>query len=179
MSKRIKQMQMDSLKDVFRDVRDMVLLSTSGVNAQVDNQMRNSLRKKNIRLQVVKNSLCRRVFDELGMKLDRAWTSPTVVAWGAGSVAELSRELEALIKKNAKIKVKTAIAEGQELTFERALKMPTKAEAIGRIVSLVLSPASRLVSQILAPAGRVAGQIKTLRERSPEETPEAAGAATP
>jgi large subunit ribosomal protein L10 len=166
MSKQIKQMEMEALRVAFRDVRDMVLLSASGVNAQVNNQLRNNLRKKNIRLQVVKNSLARRVFDELGIKLVDAWQEPTLVAWGAGSVSELSRELEGVIKKNDRFRVKTAVAEGQELTFAQALKMPTRSEAIAHVVGLALSPAARLVSQMLAPAGRVAGQIKTLRERT-------------
>jgi large subunit ribosomal protein L10 len=173
MSKQIKQMEMDALKQTFQDVQDCLLLSVSGVNAQTDHQMRMGLRKKNIRLQVVKNSLARRVFDELGMKVADAWTSPTLVAWGAGSLAELSRELNALIKKNDKIKVKAALSERQTISFQKAIDMPTRAEAIGRIVGLTLSPASRLVSQMLAPGGRLAGQIKTIAERTPaaEETP--------
>jgi large subunit ribosomal protein L10 len=165
MSKAIKQMEMDALKKTFQGVRDMVLLSVSGVSATTDNQMRLGLRKKNIHLQVVKNSLARRVFGELGLQV-ASWESPTTVAWGAGSLAELSRELDNLIRKNDKIKVKLAVSEGQELTFKRALTMPTKAEAIGRVISLALSPASRLVGQMLAPAARVAGQIKTLAERT-------------
>jgi large subunit ribosomal protein L10 len=171
MSKAIKQMQMDALKQTFQDVRDMVLLSVSGVNATAENQMRLGLRKKNIHMQVVKNSLARRVFGELGLQV-KAWESSTTVAWGGTSLAELSRELDALIKKNDKIKVKTALSEGQELPFRRALTMPTKAEAIGRVIALAVGPAQRLVSQMLAPAARVAGQIKTLEE--PTE-----GAATP
>jgi large subunit ribosomal protein L10 len=168
MSKKIKQMEMDALNQTFQEVRDLVLLSSSGVSAQADNQMRLALRKKNIRLQVVKNSLTRRVFDRLGIQLagDGFWAGPTLVAWGGGGPAELGRELQALTRKNDKIKVKGAVADGREIPFEVFVKLPTKAEAIGRVVSLALSPASRLVSQILAPAGRVAGQIKTLREKA-------------
>ena len=176
MSKQIKQMEMDALKKTFEGVRDMVLLSISSVNAQADNQLRTTLRKKNIRLQVVKNSLAHRVFGELGMKLANAWESPTTVAWGADSLAELSKELDALIRKNDKIKVKTAVSEGQELPFDRAKTMPTRAEAIGRVVALALSPARRLVSQITAPASRIAAQVKTVSEK-PAEAPEAAAAA--
>jgi len=165
MSKVIKQMEMSALKDAFRDVRDLVLLTASGINAQDNHQIRMALRKKNISLHVVKNSLARRVFDEMGMKFDNVWASPTIVAWGAGSLAELSRELEVLMKKNTKLQAKTAVSEGQELAFRQALTMPTKAEAIGRVVALALAPASRLVGQILAPASRIAGQIKVLEER--------------
>jgi large subunit ribosomal protein L10 len=178
MSKAIKQMEMDALAKTFREVRDLVLLSVSGVSAQTDNQLRLGLRKKNIRLHVVKNSLARRVFGELGFQAasDNCWLGPTLIAWGHNSLKELSLELDDLMKKNDKIKAKMAFAEGQEVSFDQAKKMLSKAEASGRVVSLALSPASRLVSQILAPAGRIAGQIKTLRERPAEPEPAAAPA---
>jgi ribosomal protein L10 len=178
MSKAIKQMEMDALSQTFKEVRDLVLLTSSGIGAQADNQTRLTLRKKNIRLQVVKNSLVQRVFTDLGLKINSAacWTGSTVVAWGGNSLAELSRELDALLKKNNKIQVKSAVADGQEVTFKQALDMPTKQEAVGRVISLALSPARRLVSQILAPASRIAGQIKTLRERT-EAPAEGAGPA--
>ena len=41
------------------------------------------MRKKNIRLQMVKNSLFRRVTGGTGVTLpDSAWTGTTVIAWG-------------------------------------------------------------------------------------------------
>jgi large subunit ribosomal protein L10 len=177
MSKVIKSMEMNALGQTFKEVRDFVVLSPSGVSAQADNQMRLTLRKKNIRLHIVKNSLVQRVFTDLGMTVqsDAYWKGPTLLAWGGSSMAELSRELETLLRKNDKIKVKGAIADGQVVTFKQALSMPTRAEAIGRVIGLALSPASRLVSQILGPAARVAGQIKTLREK-PEAAPEAPAA---
>jgi large subunit ribosomal protein L10 len=186
MSKVIKQMEMDSLKSTFQDVRDMVVLSATKLSCQADNQLRATLRKKNIQMQMVKNTLTRRVFDELGMKVGGYWEGTTILAWGGSSLADLSKELEGLLKKNDKIlKVKGAISEGQEITFQAALKMPTRAEAIGRVISLALSPATRVVSQILAPAAQLAAQIKTLTERPPEaaaaapETPAASPAAPP
>ena len=173
MSKQIKQMEMDSLKHTFQEIRDMVVLSVSGLNATADNQLRLGLRKKNIRLQVVKNSLARRVFDELGMKTsDAYWTGPTTLAWGAGSLADLSKEIEGIAKKNDKaIKVKGALSEGQAVTFKQALAMPTRAGAIGRVVMLALSPASRLAGQILGPASRVCGQVKSLKDKAEAGAP--------
>lgn len=175
MSKQIKQMEMEALRGAFRDVRDLVLLSTSGVSAQQDNQARLGLRKKNIRLRVVKNSLAKRVFSEMGLEGPNFWEGPTLVAWGAGSLAELSRELDRVLnlRKNDKIKAKGALAEGQAISFQQALTMPTRAEAIGRVVGLVMAPAARVLGQLQSPGMRLAGQIRTLREREPaaEEPP--------
>jgi large subunit ribosomal protein L10 len=174
MSKPIKQMEMDALKKSFQGIQDLVFLSSSGINCQTDNQLRLALRKKNIHMQMVKNSLARRVFGDLGFKIDKYWEGPTTVAWGAGSVAELSRELETFIKKNDKMKVKGVLAEGQEISFERALKMPTRVEAIGKVIAMALSPARRLMAQIIAPASTIAGQVKTLTERAAESSPASA-----
>jgi ribosomal protein L10 len=178
MSKQIKQMEMDALKERFANVRDLVLLSVTGVDARTENALRQTLRKKSIRLQQVKNSLTRRVFESMGVKITKGWEGPTILAWGAGSVAELSRELDTLFKKNDKVKIKGAVADGQEVTFERALKMPTRAEAIGRVVTLALSPASRLVGQILGPAAQLAGQIKGMKDREGAAAEGAAPATT-
>src|SRR5207253_1728207 len=68
----------------------------------VDNGLRQTLRKKNIHLQVVKNSLTRRVFDEMGLRVNKDspyWAGPTLMAWGAGSIAELSQALDAELNK--------------------------------------------------------------------------------
>ena len=45
MSKLIKQMEMDALSGTFKDVRDLIMLSMSGLNATVDNHLRLGLRK--------------------------------------------------------------------------------------------------------------------------------------
>lgn len=172
MSKVIKQMQMDSLKNEFKDVRDMVLLNIVGLGAIPENQMRLSLRKKGVRLHMVKNSLARRVFADMGLKIDGVWEGSTTVAWGGSSVAELAKEIEAIVKKNdKKMKVKGAVADGAQVAFDIALKMPTKAEALGRVVMLALAPASRVASQILGPASQVCGQIKGIKDMKKDEAP--------
>jgi large subunit ribosomal protein L10 len=172
MSKHVKQMEMDVLKDTFQGVRNLVVLTASGLTCQADNQMRLALRKKNIHLQMVKNSLTRRVFGDLDIRVgNQVWEGPTLLAWGANSIAELSRELDAFLKKNAKIKVKSAVAEGQEVTFRQALEMPTREEAIAQVLALILGPAAQIAGQIIGPAAQIAGQIQTISEKEPAADP--------
>ena len=175
MSKQIKQMQMDSLNTTFKDVRDMVMMSVSGLGSIADNQIRLGLRKKKIYVHVVKNSLAKRVFEGMGMKLTEVWEGPTTCAWGSNSISELCKELDGIFKKHEKnFKVKTAVVDGQPVPFEIAIKMPTKAEAIGRVVMLALSPARRIAGQILGPASRVCGQVKSLKDKPEGEAAPAA-----
>jgi len=183
MSKVIKQMQMDALKTTFNGVRDMVLMNIVGLNAIAENQVRLALRKKGIRLQMVKNSLARKVFGEFGLKIESAWAGSTTVAWGGTSIAGLSKEIEGAFKKYDKFaKVKSAVADGEEITFAEALKRPTREEALGQIVSLILGPGSLLASALNSPGGALAGCLKSIEEKgdagaAAEAAPEAAPSA--
>jgi large subunit ribosomal protein L10 len=174
MSKAVKQMQMDVLAKEFQGVRDMVFLTAKGVDAQADNTARLGLRKKNIRLQMVKNSLLRRVFGAAGVTVPEAvWAGTTIVAWGGESVKGLSKEIEAHLIRNDKMKnkveVKSVLADGQPVTFAQALVMPTRLEAIGEIIAAAMGPAGSIASALTSPAAQVASQIQKISERTEGE----------
>jgi len=181
MSKVIKQMEMNALRSTLQEVRDAVVLSVKGLNCQLEGSLRATLRKKNIRLKMVKNSLTRRVFDDLGIRIGAdspMWNGPTAFAWGANSVAELSRAIEDELKKSKnagaykdKVNIKGALAEGQVIGFEQALTMPTREEAIAQIIGMILGPGSALAGCLTGPISQVASQIQTISEKKEEETP--------
>src|SRR6266851_8243682 len=101
MSKVIKQMEMTALHESFGKVRDMVVLSIKGLSCVSDGQFRAALRKKKVRLKVVKNTLARKVFGEIGLKVPEDspfWAGPTALAWGGDSIAELSQAIEGELK---------------------------------------------------------------------------------
>jgi large subunit ribosomal protein L10 len=190
MSKEIKQLQLTAIQNTFNGVRDVVVMSVRGLDCHADQALRTALRKKNIRMQVVKNTLTRKVFGEMGIAVDgnpRYWSGPTTLAWGAPgiSIAEVSRAIEAELKnvKTAasykdKVGVKGAFAEGQPVTFDVALKMPTRLEAIGQIVGMIIGPGSAIAGCLTGPASQIASQIQTISEKTEEAAP-AAETATP
>jgi hypothetical protein len=51
--------------------------------------------------------------------------------------------------------------------------MPTKQEAIARVIGMALGPAARLVAALQGPAAGVAGQVKTVSEKKEEPAPAA------
>jgi large subunit ribosomal protein L10 len=181
MSKVIKQMEMDALRSDFQDVRDAVVLSMKGLDCQLEGSLRTTLRKKNIRLKMVKNSLTRRVFNDLGVHIPAespVWAGPTTFAWGANSVAELSRAIDDELKKSKnaaaykdKVNVKGALADGQLIGFEQALKMPTREEAIAQILAMSLGPGSALAGCLTGPISQVASQIQQIGEKTEEGAP--------
>jgi large subunit ribosomal protein L10 len=186
MSKVIKQMEMDALRGTFQDVRDVVVLSVKGLSCHLEGSLRATLRKKNIRLKMVKNSLTRRVFDDLGIRIGAdspMWAGPTTLAWGANSVAELSRAIDEELKKSKnaagykdKVNVKGAIAEGEVIGFAQALTRPTREEAIASILSAILGPGSAIAGCLTGPISQVASQIQTISEKTEGAAAEAAPA---
>jgi large subunit ribosomal protein L10 len=117
------------------------------------------------------------VFEAQGVKLDeKVWRGSTLVAWGADSIKDLSKAVDGLIKdivkKDPKAKdrfvVKTAVADGQPVSMDLAMKMPTRLEAIGEIVAMILGPASWIAGALTGPAGQVASQIATIAEKKEE-----------
>jgi ribosomal protein L10 len=143
MSKAVKQMEYSALERTFAGVRDLVLLSPSKIDSTTDYNFRKQLREKKVRVQMVKNSLVRRVFEAQGVKLDdKVWTGTTLVAWGADSIKDLSKAVDGLIKdiekkdpkQKDKLKVKTAVADGQPIPMAKAMTMPTRLEAIGEVI---------------------------------------------
>lgn len=176
MSKLVKRLEMDALRRNFEGVKNFVFLQPVKVDADLDYTTRKTLREQNIRLQMVKTSLARRTFDELGIVLDEQfWLGPTIIAWGTESVKDLSKAVDKVVQdanKDKKIgdryKVKTAIAEGQAVPMDVALKMPTRLEAIGEVLGALLSPAMELAAQLIGPASQVASQIAQIADKKEE-----------
>jgi len=188
MSKLVKKMEFDALSSTFNGVRNMVLLSSQKVGSTLELTTRKTLREKNIRLQMVKNTLAKKVFESNGVKVDdKFWAGNTVVAWGADSIKELSKAIDAVLKDIAKknpkddkkFTVKTAVADGTEVTLDLAMKMPTRLEAIGEVIGALLGPASEIAAALVGPISEVAGQIATLAERKEDAPAPTAAPETP
>ncbi|VTS01581.1 50S ribosomal protein L10 [Tuwongella immobilis] len=174
MSKKVKQMELDALTKTFAGVRELVLIAPNKVDSALDYTMRKTLREKKIRVQMVKNTLARKVLGGFGVTAGDNWSGPTLIAWGTESIKELSTAVDAFIKdtvkKNPKaadkLKVKTAVVDGQPVKLEDAMKMPTRLEAIGEIVNAILAPASAIAGALTGPISQVASQIQTLSEKT-------------
>ena len=95
------------------------LVSVASLRDPKSGQYRHTLINHLLDEQSLQDTLCRlhrKYFVEwLGLTLTQVWEGPTTLAWGAGSIAELSRELDTVFKRNDKVKFKGAVADGQTL----------------------------------------------------------------
>lgn len=170
MSKAIKDMIIRDYSSRIHGFQDGALISIRGVSAQETTKLRTNLRKKQIKITVVRNSLARKAFQGTGFQgLEPLLVGSSALAYGGASVVEIARELVNALKEMPKIELKGAILDGQLFTGDKGVKelskFPTKEEALGQTVSLLLGPAKKLAAQIKGPGSSIAGVIKAIETK--------------
>lgn len=170
MSKPVKEMIVEDYKQRFEGVEGALVVDIRGVNAAQNHEFRSGLRAKDIRVTIVKNTLAKTAF--AGTKLEKigpALEGPSAIAYGAESVIDVAREVVDWAKKIANLSMKGAILDGEYFDGEagvRALsKFPTRDEALGQVVQLILSPGSQLVGCVAAPGGQLMACVEAMIEK--------------
>ncbi len=169
MSKYVKELMMNQLRTDIGDNRSLLILDLKDLDAQAEYQMRRDLRKKSIRLRVLKNSLARRVFDDLGMDgLSRYLTGASAAAWGGEGIAELAKEISQQVKALKKPVIKGGAVDGLVVGPEQVndiTKLPSREVLIGQVLSLVLGPAREALALVGSPASTLIGQLEAFVEK--------------
>ncbi len=170
MSKTVKSMILQDYAARFGEESDVAVISIRGVEANDNNAFRASLRKKDINVTIIRNTLAKRHFAGTALEgLAPVLEGPSALAYGGASVVEIARELIELIKTFPHVELKGAILDGE--LFEGAAgvealsKFPTREEALGQTVQLILSPAQKLVASAMGPGRKIASLVKTIEEK--------------
>src|SRR5262245_6164820 len=171
MSKKVKELELNALRNTFRGVKDFVILEPQKLDSATEYEFRKKLREKKASVKLVKNTLVKKVFTENGIQVE-AFSGPTLLVWGAESIKDLSNAVDALIKDLKKdprapdkFKVKTAVAEGQPVPMDVAKTLPTRKEAIGGVLAALLGPGSAIAGCLTGPANNLAGILKAIEDK--------------
>jgi large subunit ribosomal protein L10 len=172
MSKKIKGLIEKDLGIKFKDIDTVAVINPRGLEATKTNMLRRKLREKGLRMTVVKNTLAKRAVGDGKLKgFDKLLDGPSAVIYGNGvAIAVVARTLMEEKKADEKLDIRGLFFGGEfyvgEKGIEQASKLPTREEAIGQLVGLILSPASNLAGALKGPAGVMAGIIKAIEEKA-------------
>ncbi|MBL9032032.1 MAG: 50S ribosomal protein L10 [Phycisphaerae bacterium] len=170
MSKAIKDMLTRDYKARFEGAADAMVISIRGVKAIPTTKMRKDLATKKIKVTVVRNSLARKAIAGTPLEpLGKLLEGPSALAFGGTSVVEVAREIVKLLATMPELELKGAVLDGQLFEGKKGVtelsKFPTREEAIGQAVTLIVSPGRKLAAQVLGPGSTVAGIVKAIEAK--------------
>ncbi len=168
MSKPIKELITNQLRGEYQGVQEACVVELSGMKVEEQEALRGSLREKSARVEVVKNSLARRAFDDTVLEpLGKSLTGPCALVTSTESLVEVAKTLVAAAKEFANLKLKQAMFAGDPalLTVEELSKMRTLNDILGDLTGLVSSPGRSIAGCMQSPQGKIAGCLKAIVEK--------------
>jgi large subunit ribosomal protein L10 len=170
MSKYVKNLITDDLKQRFHGIQDALVVSVAGLDANKNYLLRKQLRGKQVNLLVVKNSMARRAAEgtPLAVAFEQAEGSLAVV-WGGEDIVSLAKIVAQVAddKNFAPFEPRGGVMDGARLSATQVRdvsKWPSRQEQLSLLVGQILSPGAMLSSQLLAVGGALASQIKQIGE---------------
>ena len=168
MSKPVKDLMTREYQRRYGELESACIVSVIGLDAISTNRLRGELRAKNLRLQVVKNSLARRAFAAGPMApVGEALDGPCALVTGGESAIDAAKVLVDLQKTYTQIELKLGMMAGypELIEVEKLAKMKNRVELLAELAGQLLSPAARLAGCLASPGGRIAGCVKAMEEK--------------
>ena len=142
------------IKEKIQDAKSVVFVKFNGLTVAEDTELRREFRKNNVEYKVLKNTLIRRAFNDLGVTdFDADLNGPTSVAFGADETAAAKVIVEAAKKYNEKVTVKCAYVDGSKVDVNgvKALAtMPSKEQLVAKMLGSLQAPISKFVGVLSA-----------------------------
>ncbi len=171
MRKDEKYQIIESLSEKLKTSEIIYLADTSNLNVETINNLRRLCFRRNVSMQVVKNTLLKKAME----KSEKDFTPLYGVLVGATSVmlsdtANLpARLIKEFRKKSSRPILKGAFIQediyiGDE-QLESLTQLKSKEELLGDLIGLLQSPAANVISALQSGGNTIAGVVKTLSEK--------------
>jgi large subunit ribosomal protein L10 len=172
MNKQEKNQMIETLDGMLNDNNNFYLADISGLTAEENSALRRLCFKREVSLQVVKNTLLKKAFD----KNDLDFSELNDVLVGNTSIMQAeagnapAKVIKEFRKKNAKPILKAAHVEealyiGDE-NLSALADLKSKDELIGDIITLLQSPAKNVISALQSGGNKLSGIVKALEEKA-------------
>ena len=137
-----KKVIVEEIKTKIQNAKSVVLVKFAKLSVAEDTEIRRELRKNDVEYKVLKNTLIKRAFNELGVNdFDAELNGPTSVAFGADETGAAKVIVEAAKKYEDKVTVKSAYFEGKRIdvnAVKTLAAIPSKQQLYGMLASALL-----------------------------------------
>lgn len=153
-NKELKVQVVEDIKAKIQNAKSVVLVKFAGLTVAEDTELRREFRKNNVEYKVLKNTLVRRAFNDLGVTdFDEDLNGPTSVAFGADETGASKVIIDAVKKYENKVSVKSAYVDGgrvDEAGVKALASMPSKEELIAKMLGSLQAPIANFVGVLSA-----------------------------
>ena len=170
MSKYVKNLISDEIKNRLEGVDDAIIVNVIGMDSDSTFRLRKLFREKGISILVVKRSLANRAAEDTPLRpLFSEKVGSVAVVWGCEDFVSLAKEMAAVVKSGEfqKFELKGGVMDGDALSGDEVMavsKWPNREEQIALLVGQILSPGANLSAQLMGPGSKLASQVKQLVE---------------
>jgi len=172
MTREEKAKAIDELVATLTNTGVVYLADTSELDAETTSKLRRQCFNKQIKLQVVKNTLLIKAMErvegkDFGEMPSTAKGSTSLMIAEAGNapaklIKEFRKNADKPILKSAYVEEAVFIGDNM---IETLVSLKSKNELIADVIAILQSPAKTVVSQLQSSGNTIAGLVKTLQER--------------
>ena len=169
LSKEQKEAIVAEVAIIARNAQSAVAAEYRGLTVEQMTKLRHEARNAGVYLKVVKNPLARRALTDTGYAcMSDSLRGPLVLAFSKEEPAAAARVVRDFAKDNEKLVVKALALNGKLLSPGDLLAlatMPTRDEALSRLLAVMKAPVEKLARTIKAPADKLVRTMAALRDQ--------------
>lgn len=178
-----KKKVVEELVSELKGATTYVFVSSRGLTVEQDTALRNELRANNVKFKVIKNTILRLVFKELGIEgVEEFFVGPTTVAYSEDLIAP-AKIVCKYAEQYEPLEVKGGYVDGKVNTVDEIValsKVPDKETLYSQVVYGMLFPITKLAMLVKAVAEKkqessdeapVAEEAKAATEAEATEAP--------
>jgi len=173
MKKEQKKQIVKEFVEIFSE-SGFYLMNFKGLNVSEITELRSMLRKANVSMRVVKNTLAKRALKHVGIEsLDSFFVGPTGVIWSAEDSITPVRVLSQFLEKYEKGTIKAGLIDGslvKDYEIERISKLPSKHELYTNVASSLNVPIVKLARVLTAVPKKFVRILDAVRNKKSSET---------
>lgn len=174
MRKDQKDQHIDALCDEIKGYAHLYIADIGGLNSVQTSKLRAAAFRREVKLEVVKNTLLIKALEKTGMDYSELFQvikgeTAIMLSHTNNAPAKLIKDFRASDKNLQKPVLKGAYVEecfyvGAE-HLDALVNIKSKNELIADVVAMLQSPIQKVISQVQSGANTITGVLKTLEER--------------
>ncbi|KTD62611.1 50S ribosomal protein L10 [Legionella spiritensis] len=164
-----KKAVVEEVNEVASKAISAVVADYRGLTVNQMTQLRSEARKSGVYLRVVRNTLTRRAFDNTDFAcLSDKLVGPLFIAMSLDAPSDAARLLKEFVKTFEKLEIKALSVGGKVYEadqLETVASLPTKDEAIAKLMFVMKAPIEKFVRTLAEPHGKLVRTVAAIKDK--------------